>query len=243
MTAMSDDDYWRRIGQENPYWGVLAHDRFLGTELSAERKTEFLQSGGSDIALVVNLIERHIRPDFAPEAALDFGCGVGRLLVAMAPIARGVTGVDISPGMLARATAIVGERGLANIRLLHEIPQESFDWINSYIVFQHIEPKKGITLLETLLARLTPDGVVSLHFTIYRDERLFERLARASVAGRYDGHSYINFHRRPDADMPIYDYDLGEVVCCLQRHGVNTMTLHHTDHAGLHGVWIIGARG
>jgi SAM-dependent methyltransferase len=238
----TDDQYWAKVGVQNPYWGVLTHEKYLGAELAPEAKEEFMKSGTDDIASVVAMIKSHVKPDFAPRNALDFGCGVGRLLLAMAPLAAGVTGYDISPGMLARASAHARERGLSNVRLLADIPNELFDWINSYIVFQHIEPRRGMAALLTLLSRLPSGGVISLHFAIYRDERVLQGVLHDVAAGRYDGENFAVYSRRGNDQMPIYEYDLGEVVCHMTRHGIHTLVLRHTDHAGLHGVWVFGAK-
>ena len=240
--SQKDEDYWRGIGEANPYWAVLSQDRYVGGDLDDERKHEFMTTGISDVAFALELIRRHVRKDFAPRAALDFGCGVGRLVVAMARHAQQVTGVDISESMLKRAAENVRGFGAPNVRLLDHVPEEEFDWINSYIVFQHIEPATGIALLRQLLSRLAPGGVVSLHFTIYRDNRIWHRGLQESRLGRFDGRTFTSFERGPLQEMPIYEYDLSEVLCHLTQCGVETLSMRHLDHQGLHGVWIVGAR-
>ncbi|HEX8383119.1 MAG TPA: class I SAM-dependent methyltransferase [Sphingomonas sp.] len=49
----------------------------------------------------------------AHRAVLDFGCGIGRAAIALAPHASGVVGVDISGGMVGQARARAA--GLANV--------------------------------------------------------------------------------------------------------------------------------
>ncbi len=237
-----DKDYWQGVGDENPYWAVLSQDKYTGTDLDEERKREFMAAGISDIDFALALIRRFVREDFAPRAALDFGCGVGRLAVAMARHAQQVTGVDVSHSMLKRAAENARTFGAPHVRLLDHIPEEAFDWINSFIVFQHIEPQTGIALLRQLLSRLAPGGVVSLHFSIYRDKRIWHRGLQESQLGRFDGRSYVNFDRGPLQEMPIYEYDLSEVLCHLTQAGIETLSMRHLDHQGLHGVWIVGAR-
>lgn len=238
----TDEDYWEKIGKENPYWGVLSQDRFRGSDIDAPLKDDFLAEGVRDIDFAQAMIRRYTDGDFVPKAALDFGCGVGRLVQAMAKVADQVTGVDVSPAMLARAAADARARGIANARFTGTIPDERFDWINSFIVFQHIEPRKGIALLDELLSRLVVGGVATLHFTIFRDSRIWFRGLQESEYGRFDGETYVNYSRGPLRDMPIYEYDLSEVVCHMIGHGVKALSMRHIDHQGLHGMWIVGKR-
>lgn len=238
----TDEQYWEKIGKENPYWGVLSQDCFRGPNIDTRLKETFLAEGVRDIDFARAMIERYTDGPFTPKTALDFGCGVGRLVTAMAKHVDHVTGVDVSPAMLARAEADAKARGVDNVRFTTAIPDESFDWINSFIVFQHIEPRKGIALLDELLSRLQVGGVVTLHFTIFRDSRIWHRGLQESEFGRYDGETYVNFSRGPLREMPIYEYDLSEVVCHLIGHGLRALSMRHIDHQGLHGMWIVGKR-
>lgn len=43
--------------------------------------------------------------DVSGKTVLDFGCGIGRVTAALAPLAREVVGVDVSPRMIAQAEA------------------------------------------------------------------------------------------------------------------------------------------
>jgi 2-polyprenyl-3-methyl-5-hydroxy-6-metoxy-1,4-benzoquinol methylase len=242
MTDYTDEEYWEKIGRENPYWGVLSQDRFRGTNIDASLKADFMAEGERDIAFALAMVNRYTDGEFKPKSALDFGCGVGRLVTAMANHAERVTGVDVSPAMLTRAQADAQTRGLASVRFVSEIPAETFDWINSFIVFQHIEPRKGIALLDELLSRLEVGGVVTLHFTIFRDSRVWHRGLQEAEFGRYDGEVFVNYSRGPIRDMPIYEYDLSEVVCHMVGHGLQALSMRHTDHGGLHGMWIVGKR-
>ena len=63
-------------------------------------------------------IRRWVAPRFAPRSALDFGCGVGRLLVPLARRCPSVVGVDVADSMLAQARARCDAVGVTNVRLL-----------------------------------------------------------------------------------------------------------------------------
>lgn len=239
---MADQDYWIEIGENDPWWGVLSEDRYHGLELAPADRDAFFAQGERDIDFAVATIRRHLCDSFAPRNALDFGCGVGRLMLAMRRHVKAITGVDISPGMLSRAAAEARSRGV-EVRLATEVPEGQFDWINSFIVFQHIEPAAGMRLLEQLLDHLAPDGFISLHFTAYRDSRIWHRGPGELEYARFDGNADVYFRRRATQEMPLYEYDLSAVTCQLVAHGIENLYLHHTDHCGLHGVWIFGQQG
>jgi hypothetical protein len=139
--------------------------------------------------------------------------------------------------MLERARARGGRAAYAET-----LPDGPFDWINSFIVLQHIDPARGMPLIADLVGRLAPGGFISLHVTVWRDAEhvppqptgwrsLFpDRVERARLAAL------------PEGTMIVYDYDLSEVVKLLNRAGVAEMTLVSTDHGGHHGVIILGRK-
>jgi ubiquinone/menaquinone biosynthesis C-methylase UbiE len=49
------------------------------------------------------------------DEVLDVACGPGLVACAVAPYARRVTGIDLTPAMIERARALQAERGLANL--------------------------------------------------------------------------------------------------------------------------------
>jgi hypothetical protein len=52
----------------------------------------------------------------------------------------------------------------------------------------------------------------------------------------------VNYSRTALQDMPIYEYDLSEIVCRIVTNGIPALAMRHIDHQGLHGVWIVGRR-
>ncbi len=81
--------------------------------------------------------------------ALDIGCGAVRLTHAHAADVQNATGNDVSEAML----RIAREGAPANASLTGQLPPGPFDWINSYIAFQHIPPAEGLALLSRMLER------------------------------------------------------------------------------------------
>jgi len=236
-----DSEYWQEVGQSSPYWGVLSHEKFRGQDLDPATREEFFSEGRADVDYILSQIRR-IRPEFAPQQALDFGCGVGRLAIPMRKLSARVVGVDVASSMLAAARRNAELAGCHDVEFFESLPNLQFDWINSYIVFQHIEPARGYEILAALLERLAATAIISLHFTTFRDQRVLFRGLQESAFGRFDGQSYVSFERAGLLDMPIYEYDLSRLTFMLNRAGFKSLLMNHIDHGGSHGAFIFGVR-
>ena len=219
---------WKEIAAREPYWGVSSHPQFRRENLDDQALEAFYASGRITIANVAADLASFTGRPLRVSCALDFGCGVGRQAEALLDYADEVVGYDIAPAMLAAARA----RGSA-VHYVETLPQRTFDWINAFIVFQHIQPRHGLALLRELLERLAPEGLISLHFTIWREARL-----RPLTGLR----RWIRPARPPLGSIQMYDYDLGAIQELLDRHGVRRTMMVSTDHGGHHGVMILGRR-
>lgn len=235
---------WFRLGEDEPWWGVLSTPEFLAENITEEAKDAFYEQGRREIAWAVDLI-RQTDPSFSPAKALDFGCGLGRLSFAMSPLCETVTGVDVSPGMLAEAARQRVSRGFDNVSLGSSIPEgATFDWANSYIVLQHILPKSGYAIIEDILGRLNSGAWTSLHLTFAHDRRGIHSFLRDASAFRYDGEAatVLEFNDTTIGEMSMYDYDMNKVLFMLVNNGFADIRLVHTDHGGMHGFWILAKK-
>ena len=95
--------------------------------------------------------------------ALDVGCGTGTFSRRMAARARHVTGIDLSPRMIALATE--RSRALANLEF-HEADVTAmdlgiarYDFIVSIAMLHHVEAEP---LLKRMAAALRPGGVLAV---------------------------------------------------------------------------------
>lgn len=230
------DADWKALGESQPYWGVLTHPDYRTENLTPANVEAFYETGGQFIEGVLAQFERltGARPK---GPALDFGCGTGRLTEAMAAHVPS-TGYDISPGMLEKARARGGKGTYVG-----ELPAGPFDWINSFIVLQHIPTARGMALIEQLLARLAPGGFVSLHVTVWRDDHLIPAAPRGWRKLLRPLIERVRAARLPTGTILMHDYDLSAVVRLLNRAGIEEMTLLSTDHGGHHGVIILGRAG
>src|SRR5258708_37829538 len=85
---MSTDVAWEEWGRRDPYFGVITDPKFRRGGLNEDAKREFFGDGETLVKYLFATIQRHIDPQFAPKNILDFGCGVGRLLVPFARLAE-----------------------------------------------------------------------------------------------------------------------------------------------------------
>ena len=227
-TRDTDAD-WRRIGSTEPFWGVSSHPQYLHDQLDAPALEALYASGRLYVDAIAADVAQDLGVSLQAAKALDFGCGVGRLSEAMGAYAKDVTGYDVSAGML----EVARRRGAA-VRYVDTLPDETFDWINSALVFQHIPPERGLVALEALLQRLSPDGIVSLQFTLWREPHLSP--AAPTLVRR------LKPAQPPTGSVMMYDYALNDIVQRLEAAGVKRLALHTTRHGGHHGAMIIGRR-
>ena len=242
------DQDWSRIGETEPYFGVLSHPRFMSARLDDDAKEAFFATGRDYVAAILDCL----RPVLAGRkivSALDFGCGVGRLLLPMSRVCDNVAGVDVAPAMRNLATRNVEAAGATNVTVYESIdalPSEAqFDWVNSYIVFQHIPPERGYILLEALLARLRPGGVFSLHFGIARDRALLPASTnRIDLYREEEGgiRPLVATAETSETRMSMFDYDLNALTAVLYRNGVDEFGVRHGVTDGHYSVTLFGRR-
>jgi 2-polyprenyl-3-methyl-5-hydroxy-6-metoxy-1,4-benzoquinol methylase len=92
MFHRNTDRDWEKFGASDPYLGVLTHEQYHRANLTDESKEAFFKSGHDYIADVSKKIRTYLDPAFTPCRSLDFGCGVGRLVVPLAGISDHVVG-------------------------------------------------------------------------------------------------------------------------------------------------------
>ncbi len=247
---MRDTDRdWRRISRKRPYWAVVSADRFWKRELGKQDARVFFDSGNDYLTNVLHLTRALLDPKFEIKRALDFGCGVGRLAIAIAKETKGeVVGVDISPDMLRLCAEHAKEAGVANLTLVESDDELSavkgtFNFINTYIVLQHIPPQRGIALIQKLLARAENNGVVVLQLTYAKARKFLVHEEGRSAYFRRDGGSIVELSPRPDlrpeGSITMYDYDLNQVMAVIQEATKYPMAVKPTDDDGHIGVQIV----
>lgn len=261
MTTNNDTDLdWQRYGKEDPYYAVLSAEKYRREHLNEQALEEFFTSGRENIDYILNVIRTQLDPSYRPARALDFGCGVGRLVTALAAEVPSVVGVDVSPDMLQEAKRNCAARGLQNVELVlgdEELSrvEGQFDLITSYIVFQHIPVERGEMLFKNLIGHLQEGGVAAIHFTYYTpaaDAQAAEQAALppsvrqlAGIPRRFAGRlkryarEQVLRGNRDEAEpwaIQMNNYDVNRLLLILQETGCHNCALRFTRHATHHGV-------
>lgn len=155
-------DTWTRLGREDPLWAVLTTQ---GTSTGRWDEQEFLRTGVVEIErLVARLDELGVTPRRA--AALDFGCGAGRLSHGLTSAGfEHVRGMDVSEPMLEKARELAGPDGCEFTRVdgpgLTGVPDASVDLVYSCRVLQHMAPELAESYIRDFFRVVRPGGVVA----------------------------------------------------------------------------------
>jgi len=202
----------------------------------AEFTGERLIPGEVDIDL---LNEHMARYHFAVRLArgkrvLDAGCGAGYGSAALAEVAERVTAIDIAQDAVdhARGHYVAGNLAFeqASCTAL-PFADGAFDLVHSYIVFQHVPARRGLQLLETLIGKLSENGVGVLH-VLYDNPDMNSRPGRwVKTVGRLLKRP---FRRIPQMQMNAYP--LNEVWRIIQASGIRQIHVLPTDHGGCLGL-------
>lgn len=229
---------WEHFGETNPYFAVLTFDQYKNENIDDAALKGFFQTGEKYVERVWQEIEENFEPHFAPRRALDFGCGVGRITLPIAGRSEAVVGVDISENMLTEARRNSEKFGLNNASFVkgdNDLTKVSgeFDFVHSFIVFQHIEPQIGGEIFEKLVKMLTPGGVGVLHFTYFNNQNSLAQRIRFNI---YRDHSWTyklrNLVRGKKNDflIPMYLYDINRLLLVLQENDCHKCQIRFSQH-------------
>lgn len=165
-------------------------------------------------------------------AALDFGCGAGRLTQALAGWFDSVTGIDISPVMLdlARKHNNFGERCAYRLNTsddLVQLPSDSFDMVYSQIVLQHLPAPVACRYLSEFVRVLRPGGLALI--------QLPSRLLASSFWSRIGYHYGMLLRRKLLRDpnvFEMYGVPRTQVEKVLEQAGARLLAVRPDESAG-----------
>ena len=250
MPLNNADRDWEKFGKTDPYYAVLTEAEYHGTPTGSGR-AKFFESGERHIEEMFTIIRSRLDPVFAPSRALDFGCGVGRLLIPLAARCPQVVGMDVSPSMLAEAQRNCDGAGARNVDLVRADDELStlhggFDFIHSYIVLQHIPTTRGEALIRKLAQRLRAGGVAMFHITYasgLKRRNSAAYWARLHVPG---ANALLNLvhGRAPNAPiMQMNSYSATRVLDILRSEGCHEVHVRFSDHGGARGLLLFARKG
>lgn len=230
---------WENLAVKDAYFAVSTFDKYRAANIDPAAKEEFFRTGRDHVERIWNEIEEGFGLELKPRRALDYGCGVGRILLALAEKCDAVIGVDISPTMLDEARKNCTDSGVANFALqdaasFAAAETETYDLVHSYIVLQHIDPKTGNELIRKMIERLLPGGVGMLHVTYFDPSPLGRKLRFRIYRDVPFVHKMLNvIRRKTEPVMPMYEYDLGLIFRTLQENGCGSSFVRFSDHGWL----------
>jgi trans-aconitate methyltransferase len=246
---MADSDKaWARLGRIDPYLNtVRSLDPFkLDPDLPRDANFYFA-SGERYVVELFAAITRHVAPGFEPRAAVDFGCSVGRVTLALARRCASVIGLDVSRDALAEAERNAARARIFNARWLPSDDRlsqvtEPVDLFHSYNVLQHLPVPRGLCVVRRALTRLAPGGVLAVHVP-YADRASWLRRrinwaqaripAAASLANVTRGRPFNYPH------MLMNAYDLNVLLSILAERGCRDAHVKFVDQGRYPGVIVM----
>lgn len=179
-------------------YAALTRSEYRGNRWDPEA---FFETGRSEIADVLSYVAK-LGLRLKHDRALDFGCAVGRLAQALADHFTEVVGVDIASSMVERAREY-NRHGPRVIYIANAAPDlslfdaDSFDFIYSNKVLQHIPPDHQLGYMGEFVRVLRPGGIAvfqtrngpvvqprTLRDLLYRLNRVHFRRFAQRVRGR-----------------------------------------------------------
>ena len=221
---------WNRFGETDPFWAVLA---WPGMEEGRWDVDAFFATGREEIDQVMAYVAG-LGVEIGRDAALDFGCGVGRLTQALAHYFNEVHGVDISESMLdlARELNQAGDRCHYHLNPRDDLSlfaDDAFDFVYSNITLQHMPPRYARGYMLEFLRVLKPGGLAVFQIPS-RPRSAMQRLLqpiKPTAAWRW-------YQRLRYGDAPVmnmYGVPRQEVVRLVEEHGGRIIDVQPDDNA------------
>lgn len=230
-------DVWEYYGKETPYFAVVTEDKFRKENLDKTAKDEFFSSGEEYVERIWREIEDHFVKDFKPKKTIDFGCGVGRLLIPLAKRSEKTIVIDISQKMLDETSQNCKNFGLENVSFIQSDDTlskltEKVDFIHSFIVIQHIKPKVGELIISKLIDALEDGGIGVLQTQYCNPSPLSSRIRYYFYREFSFVYKFRNFvlRKKNEPLIPVYEYNLNHIFRLLQEKNCHQCFVRFSEH-------------
>ncbi len=242
---------WKVFGAEDPYFGVLTDPRFHRECLDQERLAEFWATGEAHVVRLEQVVRAHFGREMPRARVLDYGCGVGRVLLPLARGAQRAVGVDVAPGMLVEGARAARAAGLEHIEWLEFEGGLTgltgpFDFVHSFIVLQHIPAARGMRRIAEMLALLAPGGLAVIHVPFAKPgETALMATMRWARPRLPLVNSLVNLLARRPWNAPLMQmnvYDLNAVLREFQQAGCHRVHTAFSEHGSVLGVVLFGEK-
>jgi SAM-dependent methyltransferase len=163
---------WQSFGETEPHWSVITHEPYLSKNI--EKNLDALYASGvAEVDQALAFLSRNHIDLSNARRALDYGCGVGRLTVALARRFPAVLGIDVSEKHIDLARRYAADHQVKNVDFMRITDLEQLnsvthvDFILSIIVLQHNPPPIIAVVLRKLLNALNPGGCALFQVPTY----------------------------------------------------------------------------
>jgi ubiquinone/menaquinone biosynthesis C-methylase UbiE len=226
---------WNNLGRIDPMWAVLSDPTKLGHKWSED---EFFATGRQEVGTLMQSLEARL-PLAQRRRALDFGCGLGRLVRAFAAYFDEVVGIDISPSMIEQAGKLNADIANCSWVLngeddLRVFPDDHFDLTHTDIVLQHMNPAFAKRYIAEFVRITAPGGTIVFQLPDVRPTSLVKRFRFAvapflplipkAILRPYLRKHYPNapddiLVQLPDTFMEMHGERKDKVVAMMERLG------------------------
>ncbi len=155
-----DRQTWDELAAMDPFWTVLTRKGHL----DHWNEAEFFATGPPELAELMQVAEQNGLSQHG-RRALDYGCGVGRMTRAMAPVFETCLGVDISLEMVSNARRLNAAWPNCSFEVIAGsgplvYDSGTFDFVYSGRVLQHVTRPEICRILGELARVLAPQGLL-----------------------------------------------------------------------------------
>lgn len=229
---------WHVLGKKDPMWAIITRADKKGNKWNA---ADFFKTGENKIAQLFEFLKSN-NITVNTGSAMDFGCGIGRLTQALASKFDYVAGVDIAESMIDLANKYnkYGDKCHYFLNTKDDLSlfsNQSFDFIYTVIVLQHMRPEYAKSYIKEFVRLLKPNGVcifqvpsryVGTPVTPIRPSfwrRRYNDLVRFAKAN-------FKWLFRNRAYMEMYGIEKEEMIAYLESLGVKIANVRPDDSPG-----------
>lgn len=238
---------WEKFGKKDPYYWVTTDSRYKDAKLKKNVQKHFFDSADKYLDSIFKVIQKHLDSSFHPERALDYGCGVGRVTIPLARRCNYVFGVDVAESMIAEAEKNRERYLLNNVDFTartNSLPSltDSFDFVHSIYVFQHIRAKQGLKTVIQLIDSLKENGIGMLHFITFQSQKSIKKKIIYWLCVHIPLFNAMNNIRKGQSfSAPMYEmnnYPLNKLFEILREKECSHIYVRHTKEGPYHGVML-----
>jgi ubiquinone/menaquinone biosynthesis C-methylase UbiE len=136
---INQKELWEKLAKTDANYYIFSDNRGIS-------ENEYRKSG--EEAFEKHILQDELLMSKAGGSILDLGCGNGRITEFMPKVFGSVYGIDISAEMIKQANKRVGYHKnitfIENDGLKIPLPEEMFDVVFSFLVFQHFKTKEMV---------------------------------------------------------------------------------------------------